>query len=58
MPLTSTSSSDINRISDIPLKSLHHNSHLEDINLDNIKFIDENENIECVNEEDASSNEK
>lgn len=58
MPLTSSSSNDSNRISDIPLKSLHHNSHLEDINLENLKFIDENENIDCVNEEDAATSEK
>lgn len=65
MPLTSSTSNDSNRISDIPLKSLHnHTSHHEDISLDNIKFIDENENIECgsqtdrCGEEDAPTNEK
>lgn len=58
MPLTSSTSNDSNRNSDIPLKSLHHITHLEDNNLDNIKFIDENENIECVSEEDAATNEK
>lgn len=63
MPLTSSTSNDSIRISDIPLKSLHHNTHLEDVNLDGIQFIDENENIECVNpadcrEEDAATNEK
>lgn len=71
MPLTSSMSNDSNRISDIPIKFLQQNNHyqlqqqqrLEDIALDNIKFIDENENIECLNatdccEEDAATNEK
>lgn len=52
MPLTSSVSNE-NEISDIPLKTLHPNTHVEDINLDNIKFIDENENIECLSQNDC-----